>query len=284
MDIITNPIWTFIFGLAAVAGVWIAWRDRKRKELSYAVMSSAPFVHESNGNAGKLLKVTYAGREVNDVSLIVVRVWNSGNETIEESDFRQAIVLTFGHPTSQVLLAEVPEHEKVPANLMHKMHFDSTQVKLGPMLLNPSDALTVRVVVTAFPGKVDGEARISGVKELRRREAGEIAMPSDTRNAAIVSGISIVGFVLLPLLIAVVGRQFLRETVIDTVDNVISAQVSIGFGLMAAYWYASPKKHPSYFRPWVIREWRLAWVGAIVVLYIFLVLVLLPYVNSLLPH
>ena len=168
IEILRDPMWQFIGVLIALLALIISillWMQRKRKALSYEIVSRTPllsFKEKIKGN----LQILFDGREVQDVHLIEVRMFNSGNESIKSEDYERPINFSFGE-NAQVLTAEVVEAN--PESIHASADIVDTKVKLKPILLNGSDSFTLKMLVSQYSGeekdiKIDG--RVAGVKDI----------------------------------------------------------------------------------------------------------------------
>ena len=122
----TQSPWPTILGFATLAALLLTavvpvlqwWLGRRFKELSYRVVSAEPLVsiREADELQGRLV-VTFDGQPAQgaNISAVVVRVWNSGNEPINDMDFKAPIFLTYGTGAT-VLTERVPLG---PAEMAH---------------------------------------------------------------------------------------------------------------------------------------------------------------------
>lgn len=164
--------------LAAVASLiagsfW--WSHRgERKELSYD-FSSARLTLTDTHPFAKSVQLLVNDMPAVDVSIVTIDVRNSGTKEILPTDFIIERELCFVLPESLILTADVSS--KRPPDLGVEVYFDYVHNPSGlfvrPLLLNPSDAFTIYLLVSAFSHKVEVTGRIAGVKHIPRRSRGD---------------------------------------------------------------------------------------------------------------
>jgi hypothetical protein len=159
------------------------WWTRSIKAVSYEVVSQTPLVSLQD-SAARQLQVLYNGQPVADVSLIVLRVQNTGNEPIPTVDYEKPITFQFGEG-AQVLSAEITE--MTPPNLGASVRLTPNSVELAPTLLNSEDTLLVKALISGSAIKVTADARIVGVRELLVRQVD----PNPLTTYIIMVGIAI---------------------------------------------------------------------------------------------
>jgi hypothetical protein len=111
-----------------------------------------------------------------DLYYVAAKVVNSGNQPIEESDFRTPLVFTLP-PNATVLKAVVDR--SYPDGINAQITFDQNTVTLSPLLLNPDDQVVIQFsVAVAVTVKNKDEdplplttfkptARIKGISNIR---------------------------------------------------------------------------------------------------------------------
>jgi len=138
-------------------------RQRRSKSISYEVLSCTPLLsvkEEIKSN----LQILYKSKPVQQVHLVLVRIFNSGNMPIPTKDYEQPISLSFGEQ-SKILTAEIAEKE--PGNLPASIARGETGIILEPTLLNRADSVTLKMLVNEYDDiTIDG--RVVGVKEIKQ--------------------------------------------------------------------------------------------------------------------
>ena len=166
MEILRDQIWQFVgaaFGLVAIiVSIVLWWTQRRRKALSFDIISRTPLLSVEDKVKGKL-QILFDGEPVQDVHLATVIIINSGNIPITSADYERPVNLSFGEE-AQILTAEVTETN--PDSLQASVDIEATRVVLKPVLLNGGDSITLKLLVSRLGGiSVDG--RIVGVKDIR---------------------------------------------------------------------------------------------------------------------
>lgn len=169
-DIWHDPLFLTILGIAAtlLAGIigaivayWIYRRQRSKKEITYQVISDAPIAN-INKEVKDRVKILFDGNPVEDINLLVLKVWNPGRVAVKRDDFDEPITFEFGE--RKVVASDILSME--PANLIDtkdiKTFFTlgSESVELQKFLLNPKEEISLKVLLTGPPYKVSGRARI----------------------------------------------------------------------------------------------------------------------------
>ena len=107
MDI--NIIWNIaaivISVLAIIVTITLFVLSKKKKRLSYEIISNNPVLLEKEDVKGEL-EILYNGKPVKDVFLSVIRLINNGNLEILEKDFLDGVFIDFGEG-SKVLSSEL---------------------------------------------------------------------------------------------------------------------------------------------------------------------------------
>lgn len=164
LDILRDPVWEFVGGvvITIVIGVIAWWTQRRRKALSFDIISRTPLLSAEDEVKGKL-QVLFYGEPVQDVHLATVMIINSGNVPIISADYERPVNLSFGEE-AQILTAEVTETN--PDSLQVSVDIEATRIVLRPVLLNGGDSITLKLLINRLGGiSVDG--RIVGVKDIR---------------------------------------------------------------------------------------------------------------------
>lgn len=166
LDFMRDPIWQFWGALLAFLSLAVAAytyiRQRRRKELGYRVLAAPPLV-QAPGLYGGRIQLLWDGEPLPAVSLVVVKLMNTGNQEIVAADYERPVALLFPG-AAQVLAAEVTDAK--PPALRPALTIGDRRVTLEPCLLNGGDALTVAVLVETFAGELLLDGRIAGVKDL----------------------------------------------------------------------------------------------------------------------
>src|SRR6266581_2805639 len=98
-DFLHDPFWQFVISVlvaftlgivALVITIWIYRKQRTQKVISYAVISDAPIASINKEVADKV-EIRFDGQPVQDLSLLVLKIWNSGNVAVKSGDYDMPI-------------------------------------------------------------------------------------------------------------------------------------------------------------------------------------------------
>jgi hypothetical protein len=163
-----------IFGglIIGAAALYLQYKQLNKKSFSYSI-SDTPIISIKE----KLddVAVTYKGRPVENLRVVIVDVWNSGNKDILEEDFR--VPLSFcatqtARGNSLVVAQVIDEPEGAQAEIIiHRIGHHTYRTALKPMLFNPGDRVVVKIIIADYGGEnldVNINGRIAGVKAFKR--------------------------------------------------------------------------------------------------------------------
>ena len=138
----------------------------QRKALSYDIISHTPLLNIQGKNKWDI-QILFNKNPVQDVDLIEIKIFNSGYQEIRPTDYERPISFYFGGNT-QILSAE--KSEVNPESLLPSVRIDGTSVLLDPILLNPKDSITVKMLASRYERKPTPNARIAGIKDIRNAQ------------------------------------------------------------------------------------------------------------------
>lgn len=195
MAFLHDPFWQFIIYIGVtlfvgiitvVISILLYRKQRRRKLLTYQIVSDTPVLSAERELADKV-QVLFNGKPVDDARLVVLRLWNAGNESIKTEDYDQQtpIVIDFGENT-EVLDAEILETSPASIKMRQLLSIasDIAAILLQPLLLNSKDSITVKVLLSRFTGTIQVNARIDGVKEILSYRPG---IPRELKIVVIVA-------------------------------------------------------------------------------------------------
>ena len=170
MDFLRDPIWQFvgviIAFVALVLTILLFRMQARRKEILWDINSNISI--SSFSISDKLKRTIVFGEEpLDDVSLIILGIWNSGNVEILPNDFIFPIRFDFGKD-AKVLEAEIAETMPISIKSRTSITMDTKTITLEPLLLNSKDSITLKVLLTQFNGEISVDARIAGIKQVSR--------------------------------------------------------------------------------------------------------------------
>ena len=168
LDAFRDPMWQFIGAISGIGALMVAivaiFVQRRRKELSYEVLSNSPVLSVQEEIEGKLV-ILFEQQPVKAVQLLEVKLANSGNQPITSSDFETPITLEFGEK-SKILTGEVTG--TATEGLMASISVEQCHIALNPLLLNRGDSVTIRVLVANYEKPPTVGGRVVGVSRIRR--------------------------------------------------------------------------------------------------------------------
>jgi hypothetical protein len=168
MDIL-QVISVIIAFSALIVTIVIAWIQRRRKEIAYEVISNTlviPELEEVSPHTTGILHVLFNGKPVKGARLVILKVWNTGNEPIDILDYAEPITFNFGEK-AEVLNVAILETSKglAKSNAEKALDISSNKVILKPILLNHHASITLKVLLLGFDGKINtDETSIKGVQ------------------------------------------------------------------------------------------------------------------------
>ena len=168
IDYLRDPIWQFVgalLTLATIAAAVLIFRaQRNKKSLSYKVISDTRVLTVDEEIAGEV-EIIYGGMPVRNVNLCLLKIVNDGNVPVASADYERPLSFRFGD-TCQILSAKIVNQS--PQNLQPQSRYDATRFYLEPLLLNKKDSLTVKLLIAQYDSIVEPDARIIGVREVRK--------------------------------------------------------------------------------------------------------------------
>jgi hypothetical protein len=186
-DFLQNPVFQFtanaIIAIAAIVvtsivSIWIYKRQQRRKELSYDVISEAPVISIRESVANRV-KVEFDGQPVKEVTLVVLKVMNTGNTAIKKDDYEEPLAFVFkgrGVVSSEVVETEPDDliddtarkiFLQVPASSQEFLEFPK-------FLLNPKQSITFSVLLDGSKGEITKRGRIvdGEIKQVQKSGVG----------------------------------------------------------------------------------------------------------------
>jgi hypothetical protein len=184
-----SVIVALVFGLATVSLALIAIRQaRRRKELTYEILSTTPLATLHEDMEGRI-QIVFDGQPIRDVQLVLLKIKNSGNLPILSSDYEDPLRLRV-NKSAKILSVGVVD--TFPQSLNEKakdsVEFNSERVKVKPILLNGSDYIKVKILITQLTEPVAVSGRIAGVSDIKELKPGT-NYPYEKILARLVQGI-----------------------------------------------------------------------------------------------
>jgi hypothetical protein len=167
MSFLKNPVWQFVGVLvtfiAAVVSVIFYISDRPVKKLHVDILSNSPLV-SINAEVPKEIQILYKGKPVQTLSLILLKLANTGTEPIRESDYSEPIRMSLSQSAE---IGEVVVQETKPDGIpIAPTVVASNQVQLAKFLFNPGDQAVLKILALNNDSTLDIKARIAGVHQI----------------------------------------------------------------------------------------------------------------------
>lgn len=170
LDFLRDSIWDGVGGLIGIVGVIFAFysyfKEKKIKKLSYQVLTDSTLITNFSNYDGKM-KILFENEVLDDASIKLVKIVNNGKIPIHTNEFETPIFLRFGSldENKEVKIIYAEKEFSNPNNLNYSITINRNTVYLAPLLLNPNDEISIKVITSDgyFMGV---DARISGIKQI----------------------------------------------------------------------------------------------------------------------
>jgi hypothetical protein len=179
----STDIRTYI-ALGALIFAIIAYRRHKRKMLAYDIITNTSLLSIRPVTKDEI-KIYVDDAPVEGVNLVLIRIYNPGNDAITTKDFESPIGVNFGF-MAKILSAEISE--KSPVDLPAKISYNDTSVELKPLLLNVKDSIMIKALVSRSQEEIIVSGRIAGVNKIEDRTG------KDDRVRVTLGTVQVVGF------------------------------------------------------------------------------------------
>jgi hypothetical protein len=194
LDFFRDPIWQFVGAVLGAIAIGVALWLRPRRSVSYDVISSNLLRIDVNENLQKKTKVLYDGKRVNNVTMFVIKISNSGNRPILTTDYIEPITIWF---SEKARILELWMETK-PDTLRAGFKLDDQSVGIEPVMLNAGDSVEVAALIKDYSHwGMDG--RVVGVKDFT--ELGVSQRFSNTRVPFLT--LSDIAIIVAPIFIGV---------------------------------------------------------------------------------
>lgn len=155
-----------VFGLASLYIFYIYQREIYDFQVVVLANSSLVQIESSIENE---IHITYKDQQANNLSLIQVKLENTGNQTIREEDFATPLKFIFPN-ISNLIEASIVETD--PENLKLTILRTKNIGTIQPTLFNKGDKAIVRFLVIDLPEMAEPlpftvDARIANIKEVQ---------------------------------------------------------------------------------------------------------------------
>lgn len=190
-QVIRDPGWEFvgvvlaiIFGLIAIYQFILG---REVVALQIVVLSNTSLI-EIEPSIVDEISIEYQDQPVDNLSLIQIKLENTGNQEIRVEDYDRPITFTF---PSEATIIEASVTDSSPDNIGISFSLSDTSIELLPVLLNPGDSAVLRFLVLNIPAQTNDlpfsiDARIARISNIDVRNI--ISVDTDPSLALPISG------------------------------------------------------------------------------------------------
>jgi hypothetical protein len=183
--------------LALILSLVIYRLSRKKKSLSYEVLSESPLISISD-EIKDSLQVLFNGKPVENIHLLLVKFVNDGNVPVAANDYERPLTLRFKDASTVIFADKI---QVTPDNLTPSINISDQNVIVEPIMLNASDSFTIKVLISQYSGKFAVDARVLGIKSI------QTPPKSDRKIKITLAAVSAAALVML----AVIGSAVLGQ-------------------------------------------------------------------------
>ena len=183
MKKLRENIWQLIGAILAIIAIFATYdvfiRSKPNKELQIVVESTIPLI-DVKPEAASDIQVLYKGQQIDNLVLLQLRVENSGNQPITESDYSRNILFSFPEDSE---IVDVAIASSIPPNLDAIINtLTGNEAELKPILLNSEDSFIVRFILVTPDSNLDEvnvDGRIVGVKNIQVVQPSTTSFPDE---------------------------------------------------------------------------------------------------------
>lgn len=160
-----NAEWDFWAVVLAVIAILVTiiiyWLQRNKKELVLEIIANTKLLADTNSQ----IKVFFGETQIKNPSILILKLTNTSKAAIGANDFETPFVFTC--PKAKIL--EVNSNSIIK-NLQLKHQSSETEITIEPLLLNPKDSFTIKILLdnSIEDDDFNFSARIKDIKEIKR--------------------------------------------------------------------------------------------------------------------
>ncbi|MGZ3610287.1 MAG: hypothetical protein ACXVBU_09500 [Ktedonobacteraceae bacterium] len=173
MEFLSNPAWQLLLNLGIgfltiIVSVLIFRKQQTRRGLNYEIISDTPIL-SIKADVKDKVQILFDNKPVNHVRLVIIRIWNSGNAPILPNEYIDPISIAFGEGAD---IIDTDVLETSPSDIREKVRtslkVNTGNVLLEPILLNSTDSLTIKILLTQqqITKELKIVSRIVGVNQI----------------------------------------------------------------------------------------------------------------------
>ncbi|MDY6990973.1 MAG: hypothetical protein SWQ30_23265 [Thermodesulfobacteriota bacterium] len=193
MEWLRDPIWQFIGAAVGIVAIIVSYmffkRQQKQKRIAYEIISSTSLLSVRNEVKSKL-QVFFEQKPIENLSLLIIQIYNAGNEPVLSTDYEKPISIGFGDK-AEVLEADITGVS--PESIQPKIDRTPKAVSLQPLLLNGGDSITLKVLLANFDGNASVTGRIAGVKQISGSGSDRLSPRSFRKDLILIYLLSVAG-------------------------------------------------------------------------------------------
>lgn len=197
--------------LAVIAAITVPliiyFLQKSKKRLAYEIVSNTQLVGVKSEVQNKI-KIYYENKLVENVHLLLIRIINNGNQSISIGDFAKRIDINLGNNLN-ILTCEILR--QYPDNLDVNVIKMVDSIEIEPLLLNPKDNFTIKILLSDYKENFEVSARIEGISKIEVYKE-----PQPLLNITLM-------LTFIPFLILMITRIFFE----DTFKNYFGFDISI---------------------------------------------------------
>lgn len=207
-----------VIGVIALGFAVYTLYDLPTKSLDITILSVSSPVQVDPSVAQDIV-LTYKGKVINNLSIITVKIENTGSTEIRRDDFERLIAFTFPI-TAQILSTKVVDSS--PKNLLHVVS-DNTTSTISETLLNSGDRAIIEYIVIGLPISTtqpfDVDARIAGIQAVTIRNPLELQISNARNKLYVVIGVTGLFGIFAYILGEVVSKHHFSDNTDKGKDN-----------------------------------------------------------------
>ncbi|HFR4151536.1 TPA: hypothetical protein ACHVJ6_005540 [Bacillus cereus] len=172
-----GPIMTFLVSVTGVgAGLIYYLKNKKIKKLEYLVTNTTPIFNQLHSK----MKIYFDEKEVKEnVYLSILTIENIGNDPIKEEEFEKGYplhIILKNDDAAPVKILDVEIYQSNPSDFNISLEYvqQDGMINLYPILFNPKDYITLKLISTKFEqisilGRIIGGIVTNGEKRKKRQ-------------------------------------------------------------------------------------------------------------------
>jgi hypothetical protein len=128
--------------LVGIGGIFLAWKYRKRRSLSYSFPIRRQIFSNEFASVGSV-DLQLNGNPVRDLFLVELEIMNNGNETLFSKDFLKPIELHFNRLVDLIPISINRKKSDIPISWEVFKEHDYTVLRLVTDIIEPQDVISV---------------------------------------------------------------------------------------------------------------------------------------------